>query len=263
MNNFITNIQKKSSYKVILITALFALISIALGSISYFVVYIGYELVSIFELDLTSYTLLSLFEFPLLIIPPILFVGYLIERRKNLKVTGIFSVVAGIIALSDIWGVIYNLTQILIFHSPFNIRNVAFFMRSITIAVLMILFMVFVRIATKNNTNKYVSAITMLIAIVVEILYFLLYLIPNFEIFIDREMYLYVFTNSISTLGNIVFYISLMLFGLKYTVSKKIQPQPVNVSPEYSLTLLNEKLNCGLITEEEYKIQRAEIISKL
>ena len=35
------------------------------------------------------------------------------------------------------------------------------------------------------------------------------------------------------------------------------------MTPEQSLRLLNDKLELGMITEEEYQAQRADIISKL
>jgi len=268
MNNFITNIQKKTSHKAILITALFALIFIALSCISYFTVY-GFTDLG-WELDFMVPRFLQLLQFLSNIIPPVFLVGYLMICRKNFKATVFFSVVTGIFAFYHIFCVVYDLMYNLNYYLAFGLEFLGieiteflgYYMYHIITAVLMILFIVSTRSAIKSNTNKPMIATTMLIAIVVEILYFLC-LTSRFERYLDEELYLFVFTTLMSISGNIIFYISLMLFGLKCTIPKKIQPQPINVSPEYALKLLNEKLNCGLITEEEYRVQRAEIISKL
>ena len=91
------------------------------------------------------------------------------------------------------------------------------------------------------------------------------------------------FVHTFFTIGigvsQIAFFVALLLFGLKYQIptiwvllsetkennrKEKIRKLQVDkLTPEQALNLLKEKLNLGIITEEEYQSQRSEIISKL
>ena len=69
-----------------------------------------------------------------------------------------------------------------------------------------------------------------------------------------------------SILGQISFYLSLFLFAINNRIPTIMIASPERekkMSPEQSLQLLKDKLDFGMITEEEYQAQRAEIISKL
>lgn len=74
----------------------------------------------------------------------------------------------------------------------------------------------------------------------------------------------------IRVIGAICMYIALFLFFTqnKVPVVKKLSIKTISLekgkmSPEQSLRILESNLELGIITEEEYREQRAEIISKL
>ena len=88
--------------------------------------------------------------------------------------------------------------------------------------------------------------------------------------YIENSMYLYAFTSHLSIIGSTLLYISLLLFGVKNKIPSIIVLSPEKeraraekMNPEQALKLLKDKLDFGMITEEEYQAQRAEIISKL
>ena len=131
----------------------------------------------------------------------------------------------------------------------------------------MISFIVVLLDALKGMTNKKLITIVMLIGIVSEIPHILMFF-SNLGWYISDQRYLYLFTVPMSILGYIGFYISLLLFGVKNKIPALIMSSSVKkadgkISPEQSLKLLKDKLELGMITEEEYQVQRAEIISKL
>ena len=80
-------------------------------------------------------------------------------------------------------------------------------------------------------------------------------------------MYLYLFTKPMGIIGTAALYIALLLFGLNNRIPALVYLSPKKkkekMTPEQSLRLLKDKLDFGMITEEEYQAQRAEIISKL
>lgn len=74
----------------------------------------------------------------------------------------------------------------------------------------------------------------------------------------------------ISYIGSITLFVALLLFILKSPIpaltAKANQKEIVNaegINTEQELRTLNNRRNAGLITEEEYMAQRAEIISRL
>ena len=90
------------------------------------------------------------------------------------------------------------------------------------------------------------------------------------EWYLEEGLYLYLFTWPICVLGTIAFYIALLLFALKNRIPAIISASPEKekknaekMNPEQALRVLKDKLDFGMITEEEYQAQRAEIISKL
>jgi hypothetical protein len=71
-------------------------------------------------------------------------------------------------------------------------------------------------------------------------------------------------------IGTAALYIALLLFGLNNRIPALVSLSPEKerqktekMTPEQSLRFLKDKLDLGMITEEEYQTQRAEIISKL
>ena len=88
--------------------------------------------------------------------------------------------------------------------------------------------------------------------------------------YVEDSMYFYLFTRPMRIIGFTSLFIALLLFVLNNktlpisNISSKTEKINVDkMNPEQALRLLNNKLNQGMITEEEYQVQRAEIISKL
>lgn len=81
---------------------------------------------------------------------------------------------------------------------------------------------------------------------------------------VDMPLYIYqYFANSV---GSITL-IAMILFGLlpeRSSINSVSNPPAVNaLNTDKALKLLNDKLELGIITEEEYQVQRAEIINNL
>lgn len=162
------------------------------------------------------------------IIPPIFLVVYLTKFHKNLKATSFVPVIFGVCALCQLLRILFN--------------------ASFSEVILTISFIVLFLSTLIGMKNELIVTIVMLICVLCEI--------PS------------IFLDVISVVGDIVFYISLWLFWIKnkkpevreYSFVRKMSSKN---DSEQSLRTLKEKLELGTITEEEYREQRAEIISKL
>ena len=85
-----------------------------------------------------------------------------------------------------------------------------------------------------------------------------------FEILSCLRYVLYSGQSIIEHIGNIAFYISLLIFSLKNTFPYYISNfGNKNMSIEQELQILNDKLEMGIITNEEYQKQRVDIIDRL
>jgi len=78
------------------------------------------------------------------------------------------------------------------------------------------------------------------------------------EHYITRGWYFYLLTAPAGILASILLNLALLLFGLKNRVHTV--PETVDIDPELILLLLQDKLERGDITEEEYQAMRADII---
>jgi uncharacterized membrane protein len=94
--------------------------------------------------------------------------------------------------------------------------------------------------------------------------------LSNIGYYLRSECYICAVAYPCSILGTTFLYISLFLFAINNRIPTILTPSPEHekktaekMSPEQSLRLLKDKLDFGMITEEEYQAQRAEIISKL
>ena len=75
------------------------------------------------------------------------------------------------------------------------------------------------------------------------------------------------FSELFSTIASIAFNTALLIFGLKNRIPSILAPSTKKgkkqMSPEETLRLLKDEFDLGMITEEEYRAQRFDIISKL
>ena len=94
----------------------------------------------------------------------------------------------------------------------------------------------------------------------------LLALINATIIYSQNDTPLYIYQNFVGSISSIAFS-AMILFGLlpekSFDNSVSSVPNVSSLNADKALELLNDKLDLGIITEEEYQVQRAEIISKL
>ncbi len=87
----------------------------------------------------------------------------------------------------------------------------------------------------------------------------------NMKFRLSNSIYLFLLTTPLSIAGDACLYIALRMFGQKHfpATAPKPRPKPNVPSPESELRALKNDLDIGLISEEEYRDKRAEIIRKL
>ena len=94
----------------------------------------------------------------------------------------------------------------------------------------------------------------------------LLALINATIIYSQNDTPLYIYQNFVGSISSIAFS-AMILFGLlpekSFDNSVSSVSTVSSLSADKALELLNDKLDLGIITEEEYQVQRAEIISNL
>lgn len=123
--------------------------------------------------------------------------------------------------------------------------------------------------ALKGLNNKFFVIIPMSLLLLSNIARMIME-IPTWEYYISESMTLYVFASPQIFIGSTLFYISMLLFGVKNKIPtvvasspKKEKVRAEKINPEKELRLLNEMLERGVITEEEYQALRTDIISKI
>ena len=118
--------------------------------------------------------------------------------------------------------------------------------------------------ALKGLTNKVMLIIATALGLAAELFRFI-GIIRDMDFFLHYQLYLAIFLVICEIIGFILLYISILLFGLKNRppAKEKERSKRKPLSPEKELRALNEKLELGIITQEEYQSQRAEIIRML
>lgn len=242
MNEFIKNTKK--SQKSILILSWIALIFSTLISILNFfndTFHIFYD---------NPYGMIySLIRMIFLLPPYILLVLYLTKYYNKRKHPIMIPIIIGLLAL---YPLIERLARFLFFNEyGFNLLLDLLFIISCILAIIS---------ALKGMTKKMYIIISMLIGMLCAIM--------SFETGISWYGTRYLFYFILEPIGNIGIYMALLLFGIKNTIPAIItslsgKESSEESSPEYTLSLLKDKLDLGIITEDEYKTQRADIINKL
>lgn len=238
MNQITYEHQKKQrtlSYKVpILLLSIISLVFTVLCYIAYF----KYDFSSVFDL-------ISLI---LYITPCVLFLLYIIKFYNEFKATVIVPLIFGLIAVSPLFYCIIDMIY------KYNI----YFISLLFDILIIVTFTLAAISALKGFSKKIFLIIAIVAGLFVECVSFLGFL--NIIFFHPTR-----FSN---LLGTITFYIALLLFGLNNRIPALLSTSPEKepsgkADPEQALRLLKDKLDFGMITEEEYQAQRAEIISKL
>ena len=240
----------------ILILVIAALVCAFFGNLEYFLYYDwnygGYELACRFPQPTQLFSLL------LNTAPYILLFLQVIAFHRNGKAPILIGITFGIIAFSELYYLLVNVSDMIVYGysygSEYWLEFFAFGIPS------MITFTMAMISAFKGFSNK----VFLIIAIAIGIFSEFYYLFNSSELlqwyFLD-EMYFYLLTWLAHKVSLLSLYAAIALYGMANGSSAKAMV--AEPTPEQALSLLNQKLELGVLTEEEYRAQRAEIISKL
>lgn len=237
----------------ITILAVIALVCTVLSSITYFAFYSNDELVFRFP------SFLSLISLAISLAPKVLLILYVFMFFKEFKATIIVPIIFGCIAASPL----FSFINTFVFGYAFDV--ITLIMNLIT----MVTFTLATISALKGLSNKVFIIIPTALSLALSALS-LVSLFSTFELYARWGYTLYLFTQPVGIIASVTFNIALLLFGLKNRIPAILAVSPEKekknaekMTPEQSLRLLKDKLDLGMITEEEYQAQRADIINKL
>lgn len=118
-----------------------------------------------------------------------------------------------------------------------------------------------------GKTKTRIFTILLFINFASQVLWLIRFLVESFTFYVENQRYLELFTIPCGYIGAALFFIVLWLVAknneLPKYFNKKISKKPTTITPEMQLTALKEKFELGIMTEEEYKTQRMEILAKL
>lgn len=262
MNQTILEKQRTIRCKTpIVLLSIVSLVFTALSCITYFVNY-HWEYNdgnSYYEMEVGFPSVFELISLLLSVAPYILFVLYILKFHKEFKATILVPITLGLIAFNYLFYYIESA----IFGYDIYFRDLIFDI------VIIVAFGLATFGALKGFNKKVFLIIAMVVGLLVEVLS-ILNIFNAIEWYLEDGLYLYLFTWTIGVLGTIAFYIAILLFALKNripaiisTLPEKEKKNAEKMNPEQALRVLKDKLDFGMITEEEYQAQRAEIISKL
>lgn len=246
----------------ITVLAAFALVCGILGSIENFFIYTQANIHNVHMMELTVrfpwlLGLLNLISLALTLAPSILLMLYTLKFFRVFKATIIVPIIFGCIAARPI----LNFINAFVFSYGLNGINL------ITNLITIITFTLATISALKGLSNKIFIIIPTALSIALSLLS-LMRLSYNSDFY--ARITLSLFTNLASIIASITLNTSLLLFGLKNRIPAILAVSPEKekkkvekMSPEQALRLLNDKLELGMITKEEYQSQRAEIINNL
>ena len=233
--------------------SLISLVCILLSCIRHFVIYtsdyVDDELV--YESIVRFPTLLEILFLLANIVPCILLVLYILKLHKEFKAKIFMPIIFGAFVFSDLLIVVESIVCQFFYGASYDIISyIIYSARIITFSLATIS-------ALKGFSKKLFPVIALCVGLVTEA-YYVLNFFDTITWYVEHYMFLYLFTKPMATIGFVSLFIALLLFVL----NNKILPI-LTVSPEQALRLLKDKLDLGMITEEEYQAKRKEIISNL
>lgn len=255
-----TTIDKQQVIKVktpITVLTLISLFCKVLSSSTYFLYYYNYELTFRFP------TILNLLSLTFTIAPVVLLFLYVFKFHKEPNSTIFIPICFGCMAVAYLLYCIHD------FISENMHDDVKFFVIIFDL-IFMIAYVLGTINALKGLSNKAFIIIPIVAGFIMSAVNLINLFSFYFELYIERGYTLYLFTDPAGIIASVTFHIALLLFCLKNTIPAIIPESPkkanINVeqlTPEQSLIILKNKLDLGVITQEEYQRQRAEIIDKL
>lgn len=193
------------------------------------------------------YAMIGLVPSLIRLVPCVLMVIFILKSYRKVKVKLLIPIILGFIAISPafywISGYRYSIIDIFL-----GLATAIFF-----------------GLATYSSLKGFDKKIFLIIACAVGLLqeaFSIAAYIEYFLEYLEYKLYLYILSPIISIVGVTALYAALLLFGLKCKMSAIIRISSKN-SEEVSLNVLKEKLDLGMITEEEYQEKRATIIGNL
>lgn len=219
---------------------LMSIISLFFISLSYIICFVIFDYMNTFRV-------IEFVSFLLRMATCVLLLLYVVKFHKKFNATILVPIVFGLLAIYPLFDI--RSISMLFFHVPF----------------IMVPFVFATINALEGLTNKIILRIAIAVGIIVEFIYLATFIIDIIRIDISRyEGYIvYIIGYFCGITGRIVLYLALLLFGLTNRIPSIIPVSPEKMNPEKELRILKDKLDSGMITEEEYQIQRAKIISKL
>ena len=194
--------------------------------------------------------------------PIVLFLIYILKFHQKLTASILVPIVFGLIAIESIFILIID--SILY---GFDFTSLAFS------SLVFIIPFVLATICALNGLTKKTLIIVAFSVVFLPCSIEMFELLRNIPYYFEGNFNFYYnnpIVNLCETLGPIAFYVSLFLFAMKNRIPsilvlspKQEKKREATLSPEQALILLKDKRDFGIITEEEYQAQRAEIISKL
>ncbi len=258
MNNLVKKNKSLKCGFVIKLLSIIALVCTLLSSVSYFLYYASSYLITgelVYKLTFKFPYFMNLIPLLLSIAPSMLFVLYIFKYHNELKATVLVPTIFGVLAFEILFNFLTG-------SSRFYYGIFALIQLFVLIACILALIS-----ALKGFNKKIYVLIAMSGCLLFEALT-LVSVFPMMEWYIEGSMYLYIFTSPLSIIGSISFYVALLLFSTKNRIPAIIavsvkKKNAESMNPEQALRVLKDKLEFGMISEEEYQAQRVDIINKL
>ena len=255
------NISSKCDFT-IKILSIISLICTAFSCVSYFFYYNRYELSFSFP------NFISLISLILTMLPVIFFILYIHKFYNKFKSSILVPIIFTLFPLGILCKFIDSLNTFYT-EMPY-VRWLKFLIiYAFGFVFVVCIFGLLIISAFKNFTNKILFVIGMSGWLLVQIVS-LIRTISNIEYYITNSQYHFIFSSSVNYIGITLLYIALFLFGLNNKTASFNSILHLNEKthlgkndPEIALKLLKEKLELDIISEDEYQVQRAEIIRKL
>ena len=263
MNETILENQSLKNKKTIVILSLVSLICTALSCIEYFVVYYKDMYMTYYKPSIEFPGLFSLLCLLTTLAPCILMVLYILKFHGNFKVTAFLlnkmavPTIFILIAISHIFCIFYGIYYE--YYSSIDITS------DLAVAVA---FALVAHSASKGFPRKISLVIASVGGSLISFMS-LFTILQDIGGYLEDKVYLYIFTGITGIVGAITLYTALLLFGLSNKpLITSASPEHENnnteeMDPAQALRILKDKFELGMITEEEYRVQRGEILSKL
>ena len=261
MELFVNNLKCKIP---IVVLSFVSLVFTLIGCLSYFFYYdnnYSYDYDTYFyELTFRFPDIISLLYLIFKLAPVVLMLLYIMIFHKQYKAPILVAVTFGLIGLMPLLSILNDILFFGYYH--FSVNSSIYLAITVSFALLTVN-------ALKGLNKKIYAFIAVFLGILVSIISLLNS--SNFiEYCVEERLIFYVLVQLSSNIGSIALYVTIFLFALNNRIpaiislsSDKEKQIMEKMSPEQSLRLLKDKLELGMITEEEYQAQRTEIISKL